>query len=513
MRLIIFLVVLLVSNTTFSQNKYGNIWVNGYLRYFKTDFNSSVPVNSYMGHKLNICLWMGQSNICDSNGKLILFSNGLDIFDSLGYPIDGGGNIVPSMYYNYCAPGATSPQTSLFLPAGNDLYHFLTPIISDNEEINLQNPNYSPKGRDLLLYNLIDMNANNGAGKVIKRMIPILENGHMAITNMMACRHGDGKSWWLLKQAWDTNMVYKFLITKDSVFGPYNQGFAQPMIGKGINGWGFGGQSVFSQDGKLYASLSYRIYKLLVNDFDRCSGSLSNLRIYDVPVPSIYDDSSHVTYPSADSLIEGIAFSPSGRFLYISKYFSILQFDLWDSNLNTAWDTIAYRDTSWLQFAGYSTLYLGPDNKIYIGNLNAISGQMSVINYPDKKGDSCGFCKRCLRFNDPNAIAITSPPNMANYNLGPSNPICWPAVVEEVPPQEEINVYPNPFEATLIIKCSHVQNITFYLYDSFGKLILTKTFNENKEQINTTNLSAGLYFYSIVNKNGERVKAGKVVKE
>ena len=88
-----------------------------------------------------------------------------------------------------------------------------------------------------------------------------------------------------------------------------------------------------------------------------------------------------------------------------------------------------------------------------------------------------------------------------------------PTGVNDVPNKNEITVYPNPFEATLIIQCSHVQNKTFYLYDSFGKLILTKTIEANKEQINTANLAAGLYFYSIINKNGERVKAGKVVKE
>ena len=169
-------------------------------------------------------------------------------------------------------------------------------------------------------------------------------------------------------------------------------------------------------------------------------------------------------------------------------------------------------------FQQYSSIYPGPDGKIYIGNWNAMCSQMSVINNPNFKGASCNFCPKCLRFprfhlsSTLYGVGVTQPPCMANYKLGAANPICWPVGVEEVPPQEEITVYPNPFEATLIIKCSHVQNKTFYLYDSFGKLILTKTITENKEQINTANLAAGLYFYAIVNKNGERLKAGKVVK-
>ena len=77
----------------------------------------------------------------------------------------------------------------------------------------------------------------------------------------------------------------------------------------------------------------------------------------------------------------------------------------------------------------------------------------------------------------------------------------------------DYEVFPNPFYEQITIKRPIPKQETFCLYDSFGKLILTKTLEENKEQINTSFLPEGLYFYAIVNKNGERVKAGKVVKE
>lgn len=88
-----------------------------------------------------------------------------------------------------------------------------------------------------------------------------------------------------------------------------------------------------------------------------------------------------------------------------------------------------------------------------------------------------------------------------------------PAGVNEVPKENEVNVYPNPFIQTIFLQTTNPKQETFSLYDSFGKLILTKTIEASKEQINTAHLAAGLYFYSIVNKNGERVKAGKVLKE
>ncbi|MBK9482120.1 MAG: hypothetical protein IPO02_09125 [Bacteroidetes bacterium] len=42
----------------------------------------------------------GNSNICDTNGNLILYSDGFNIYDSAGNYIDDGDTIVPASYYN-----------------------------------------------------------------------------------------------------------------------------------------------------------------------------------------------------------------------------------------------------------------------------------------------------------------------------------------------------------------------------------------------------------------------------
>ena len=68
---------------------------------------------------------------------------------------------------------------------------------------------------DLLLYNIIDMNTNWGLGKVTKRMMPLMQNANLRKTQMMACRHGNGKDWWLLKNEGDYGNVHTFLFTQD----------------------------------------------------------------------------------------------------------------------------------------------------------------------------------------------------------------------------------------------------------------------------------------------------------
>ena len=96
-------------------------------------------------------------------------------------------------------------------------------------------------------------------------------------------------------------------------------------------------------------------------------------------------------------------------------------------------------------------MYLGPDNKLYIGNWGSVlCKQMSYFNNPDAKGLASDFCPRCLRF--PN-YGVTCPPTMPNYDLGEDLP-CWPLSLPNPPKEgdEMLVVYPNPASSKLYIK-------------------------------------------------------------
>ncbi len=278
--LCIILALLLTGSNAFSQsNDYGKVWVFGSGGVsFKTTFAASGVVVSFFdssatGPRFN----KGNSNICDSTGNLILVSDGYSVYNADNDSIDGGYKLVPDEVFDFNNGWSSYPQSSIFLPAGEGRYYFVTPTASDNEVLNKWIP--TAQGCfDLLLYSVIDMNANGGAGNVVKKMVPLLENVKLSKSQMMACRHGDGKSWWLLKQAQDTNVIYKFLFTKDTVLGPFIQGFSTPRFLHDM-----AGQSVFTRDGTRYATTCRGAKKIFVADFDRCSGVLSNPLVYDVP--------------------------------------------------------------------------------------------------------------------------------------------------------------------------------------------------------------------------------------
>jgi hypothetical protein len=496
--LLVGFIVLCFYKTISGQSKFNFEWVQGGL------FKSSVVSYNGINFKYNrnydtiqdVRHWFLQgSNICDSSGRLYLASNGYNVLDSNGNYIDGLDSIGGRLFMEKNDGFASYCQYSIFLPFENGIYYFVNNSVSDAYwNFYLANPQAKPLF-DELLYCKIDMNGNGGAGKVLKREVKIIEHDTLSKTQMMACLHANGKDWWLLKQAQAENKVHTFLFTKDSVFNKGIQQFAIPVFSESDNG----GQSMFSQDGKKYASTNRGTGKIFVADFDRCTGVLSNPMVYDVDTLSAHNPNDSTM---KDFYTEGLAFSPNGRFIYVYMYFNIQQLDLWDNNPNTRWSVVAELDTTWDAFQSYSNMQLGPDNKLYVGNWGSVyCKQMSYFNNPNAKGLASDFCPRCLRF--PN-YGITRPPTMPNYDLGPTGQPCWPvsqSEIEESAAADELLVYPNPTHSRLYVQTA--SNKERRLFNSRGQLVQRTKGNE----VDVSALPAGVYWLRV----GNRVR--KVVVE
>jgi hypothetical protein len=502
--------LLLLSSRAYSQQRdYDKIWVQGQDVTYTSMFSGAAPpVNLVVAVANRLYFTYGNSNICDSAGNLLLICDGYNLYDKDLNLLEDGDTLVPNrIYARYGSSPAT--QSSIILPFDNGIYRVITPTASDSEMINYwEQPQ---KGRalfDLLLYHEVDMSANSGAGKVTKRMIPLLENVQLSKTQMMACRHGNGKDWWLLKQASDTNMIYKFLFTQDRIYGPYVQGFAEPHFSK----WDICGQAMFSKDGSKYATTIQGFKKIFLADFDRCSGVLSNPKVIDVP-----GQHTHNPFDTAqrDSSTCGLSFSPNSRFLYVNSFYGVQQIDLLDTNPATAWTTLSGPDTTWNWFQQYSNIYPGPDAKLYIGNWNGGCGQMSVINNPDAKGIAAGFCSKCLRFpgfvfqGDTYFAGVATPPCMPNYHLGPTNPLCNFTSVEASEQDKEFVLYPNPADDLIHIK-SAVDGI-IQILDYTGRMVASQKVSRNtRATVATSHFTPGIYLYRLTT-GEQQVSTGKII--
>ena len=512
--LIIIITLLLYSSRVISQNDYDKVWVNGIPISFKTTFNGNNIVNQYFDTVKNLQFNNGHSNICDANGNLILACTSFDLFNAQANLIQNGDMLVPDTIYQTYSGSIIASQASIILPVSASKYYLITPTVSDSE----YNANWNgSSGRilfDLMYCHTIDMSANNGLGAVVRKKQVLIEHVELGKTRMTACRHGDGNSWWLLKQGYDSNIVYKFILTLDTIYGPYIQRFTQPYFTKFENT----GQAAFSKDGTQYATSNTKAQKAFVSNFDRCSGNLFNPRVIDVPNPWSNNpfDSSEL-----DISISGVSFSPNGRFLYIVKQCNIMQFDLQDTNPNTQWSLVGGIDTSWNNFQWYCLSYLGPDDKLYIGNWNGFSPGMSVINNPDVKGIGCNFCPKCLHFPKYHFSStligggVKTPPNMPNYKLGATNPPCVVGVPEVGQGKKvEYSVLPNPSISKLMIKYMLDENEKgiFQVVDIYGQLITEATLNPylGAQTIDLKNNPSGVYYYRFF-VNGIQKATGKIV--
>ena len=423
----------------------------------------------------------GNSCISDTNGNLLIHSNGFHVLNNQGGFIDNGDTLINDYYFSNQSGSSFESQTSIFLPVENSKIYFVTPTFSDPRAIDCHINNGNCYF-DLLLYNVIDMNANAGAGKVVKRMQPLMQNANLRKTQMMACRHGNGKDWWLLKNEGDSANVHTFLFTQDSVYDKGVQVFAEPVWGP----WDIRGQSTFNNDGTLFATTSHGSSTglIFIADFDRCYGLLSNPRTIQMPFGSMHDP---IDTAKKERLSTGLAFSPNSQFLYVVSRRNLYQYDLLDSS----WLHIVGLDTSYAAFQDYETAYLGPDNRIYIGNFAGQSKQMSRIDNPDVKGAGCNFCPRCLRLDSLGTNAyVGTPPCMPNYGLGAKT--CWPLNQSESGEPRALawSFYPNPVNTILYIR--NAKGKKKKLYNTYGQLLISTT----KEEIDISGLAKGLYFLS-----------------
>ena len=474
MRTILIAIFILHYTLIFSQAKRSYNWVTGYSGN-KVNFENGIitsqglsPYKYFTG---------GNSCISDSDGNFILASDGYNIYNNLGNYLDGGDTLVPSNIYNYDDGWSGSSQGSIILPLDSNKYYHITPTYSNSRFDDCVNNNNCYF--DLLLYNIIDMNANAGAGKVVQRMKPACTNANFRKTQMMACRHGNGKDWWLLKNEGDYGDVHTFLFTQDSVYDKGTQVFAQPNWGP----WDIRGQSTFNSDGSRFATTSHGSSTGLVflADFDRCYGILSNPSVIQMPWGSQHNPNDTTLM---DRLSVGLTFSPNNKFLYVISYTNVYQYDFQDST----WFHVAGLDTLANAAQGYETAYMGPDNKIYIGNFGGLSKQMSRIDNPNAKGAGCNFCPRCLRLDSLGANAyVGTPPCMPNYGLGAKT--CWPLSSSEVElVKSEMVIFPNP--ASTIFYINNKIGKKKELYNTLG----VKVLSTYKDEIEVMHLSKGVYY-------------------
>ncbi|MBA3283987.1 MAG: hypothetical protein H0U27_02850, partial [Nitrosopumilus sp.] len=327
-----------------------------------------------------------------------------------------GSGLNPSNYTSWYPDGLPPHQMNIIIPIPNssNLYYLFHCTIDD--QFNNLLTRY-------LYMSIIDMNDNGGLGAVISKN-QIIHTDSLNAGKLTACKHANGRDWWLICHKAFSNIYQKFLITPFEIYGPYSQSI-------GILRLADAGQACFSSDGSAFAYYGLN-EDLDIFDFDRCSGLLSN------PV--------HVSIKDSASSV-GVAFSPNSQFLYVSSTKYVYQFDVTATNIPSTQTTVAVWDGFYSPNPPFGTYFdisqLAPDGKIYIGTGNSTL-HLHVINQPDSNGLACDLVQHGIPLPAFNYNSLPNHPNYFLGNLSGSPCDSLTGITESSSELKPITAYPNP---------------------------------------------------------------------
>ncbi|MCB9284679.1 MAG: T9SS type A sorting domain-containing protein [Lewinellaceae bacterium] len=404
MRIIISFLFICCAHVAFPQpvddGKRDNIWLFGYDSYSQLpgfgrtviDFSDLNDPDVYREDR-DMDFRQTCSNICDEDGDLLFYTNGIYIANSEHEEMENGDSLNPGGWTVVYPNGLPVSQGIVTLPVPDKeneyvLFHGLLDIPPG------LGPIYSN-----LYYSKVDMGLGSGLGAVTEKNVELLQDT-LFPGRITATRHGNGRDWWVVIPELNTNRYYTFLLTPDSIYNMGAQSVGSPIY-RGA------GQAVFTPDGSRY--LRYDIHtagdgnNLNFYDFDRCTGLLSN------QVGLVNNDSSGSA---------GLAVSANSRFAYFFSGLYVYQYDLWATDLEASLDIVAVYDghvSPWPHATTFYLAQLGPDNKIY-ANTPSGSNVLHVIHEPDRKGADCLMEQHGFPLESFNAFTM---PNFPYFRLGP----------------------------------------------------------------------------------------------
>ena len=364
------------------------------------NFNSSPPDTAYYAADPDID--NENVSLSDTNGNLLFYCNGNDVYGINHWIIQNGDSINCCNSYFYAMYGYGYPhvQGMIALPApGFPNRHYLI-----YKPVNLQ-----PSGVYTfpeLHYTMIEKDAAGNNYHVVEKN-QVFFTGLLSHGEITACRHANGRDWWILQRKKNSTFWRTFLLDPSGISLHHSQTIGDTLVD-------YFGQTIFTPDGTkyiaagVYNDLAFAdSFVVAVYDFNRCNGMLSNQDVF--------------AFKDSFSISLGAAVSPNSQFLYLSEQQKVVQFDLQAPDWKTTKTDVSFYDGfvditggSILKPTRFQWMQLAPDNKIYIVAGNTT--YLHTIDNPDSAGVACSVNQHSFRLSSLNAYSI---PNFPNYRLGP----------------------------------------------------------------------------------------------
>jgi hypothetical protein len=207
--------------------------------------------------------------ISDSRGEFRYFTNGCKILNNKYQVMQNGDSINPGPIWEG-SDGTYYPlrNGTMFLPYPGDSNKY---YLFHKGSFQGGTANFGYLASNVLYYSLIDSRLDNGLGSVIEKNVVLLRDT-INESQMAACRHANGRDWWIPIRHGDKNLYFIYLLDPKGVHLQHKQYI-------GLHGPGhaetYNGNASFSHDGTKYASCLRDDFIQLFN-FDTCTGMFYN---------------------------------------------------------------------------------------------------------------------------------------------------------------------------------------------------------------------------------------------
>ncbi len=480
----LWLFLILFSEFAFSQG-YNSTMLFGYFPIQYDKARATIDANSFnVNTEIRKMPFLGstQGTIADINGNFLMSSNGVWIANANNDTMLNGSGLNPNSFTSGHPDGLTLPNGNIFLPMPSDSNKYI---------LFHQTGNNVGLASTEIYYSIIDITLDGGLGEVISKNNVII-NGSFG-WGMSACKHGNGRDWWIAALSGDGTDVYKFLLTPDTIAFIGSQSF--PFVS--VTGWA--GQPVFSPDGSKFGyqsgygitgSFWYMDARILF--FDRCTGVFSNPNV-------ILTD----TLPGF-----GCSFSPNSKYFYCSTSWHIYQINtdslIMQNGLIVAANNDSFADPAPPNYTSFNLMNLAADGNIYLSTGNG-TNYLHKIHQPDSNGISCDIQQHSIYLSCYHTQAL---PNHPNYYLGRKigSPCDSLTGINEIAEHDfRFSISPNPSSGNFKIIYLLTQNKlgTLQIFDITGKEVYKQNLPQwsTFQLINLPKLSNGVYAVKISSDN------------
>ena len=325
----------------------------------------------------------------------------------------------------------------------------------------------------------------------------MISKGNVILTDttapgdMSACRHANGRDWWLMKSGRNENEVYVGLLN------PAGIQMEKRILPDVYDSLQISTFSYFNQNGDKYIHYSgsnrRRVYAF---DFDRCSGELSNMQVHDLK-DSIWSGDWTACTISGDG--SKFYFRRSSLPIGVDGTGGLFQYDLNSRVMNK----VIIR----------GTLQLTPNyNEILFGDRIIVSVELDslLLTYGSIRNINENFENLDIHLNVDTVLNVAnfiSPSTFANFRLGRLiGSVCDTVLTNILPLKtEEIRVFPNPSNGLLQVKLPENGLLQYVatIYNLVGQKLHTAILTQTTHSIDLAalGLSPGMYLLQVQEKN------------